>query len=385
MTRALRMNESPPWNERLFTGASLTDHVQLDGRTLHERSRLWGALCMAIYNPDPELLEAQIDSIKQQDYESWTCYVGIDGDDRNTYQLVKQLVGDDPRFEIHHFESNVGFYRNFERILGLVDARASWFALADQDDKWDHDKIASLLNLLTIRGAVAASGQARLTTSDGRILGVTTRRLVPLSSLILDNQITGCLSIFDRSVLAVALPFPSPTDVAYHDHWLGVCAAATGEIAISVVNYQDYTQHASNVIGEASGGKLFERCCALYRGRKFRHILSYVAEHRWGWRNSMAQELIRRVPSVGSDRSVAALAKTNARIPASATILAAGVRGDLPALRAAALLGGLWRFDLSGFLALQKAQRRPQCKGAAPRGLLWRYWNLERYESKSEQ
>ena len=55
----------------------------------------------------------------------------------------------------------LGFYRNFERALSLVPADADYVALADQDDAWRPEKLATLL---------AALGRRQLVYSDARVV-----------------------------------------------------------------------------------------------------------------------------------------------------------------------------------------------------------------------
>src|SRR4051794_12492211 len=98
-----------------------------------------GAIVMAVHRPDPELLVRQIRSLQAQTNRDWTCLVGLDGVDAPAVAQLAALVGNDPRFQMHAFVDNVGHYRHFERLLGMVPVEASWFALCDQDDRWRPD------------------------------------------------------------------------------------------------------------------------------------------------------------------------------------------------------------------------------------------------------
>ena len=95
-----------------------------------------GVVVMAVYRPDPVLLERQIESLRIQTVADWRCMIGIDGADSETHHLLKDLTGDDARFEVSEYADNVGVYRHFERLLREVDGDAAWVALADQDDYW---------------------------------------------------------------------------------------------------------------------------------------------------------------------------------------------------------------------------------------------------------
>jgi len=137
-----------------------------------------------------------------------------------------------------------------ERLLLRLPPAAFWVALSDQDDIWRHDELERLVP--TLADVALVSGQARLTEHPaGRVLGTTTRRWVPVDDLVMENQVTGSLSVFRRDLLDLALPFPrlhTPTQM--HDHWLGACAASTSGYAMVEEVVQDYVQHADNVVGE---------------------------------------------------------------------------------------------------------------------------------------
>ncbi len=72
--------------------------------------------------------------------------------------------------------------------------------------------------------------------ADGRAFEALQRR----------NLVTGATTVFRRSLLAAALPFP-PEWV--HDEWLAAIASATGRMDVLPEPLIDYRQHAANQIG----------------------------------------------------------------------------------------------------------------------------------------
>ena len=228
-----------------------------------------GFVVMAVFRPDPALLTRQIDSLQAQSVADWRCLIGIDGVDPEVRALVLDLVDADVRFEVREYEDNVGVYRHFERLLDSVPVGAAWVSLADQDDVWYTDKFERLLTVLDGPGVAAVSGQARLVDTSGAVLGTTDRLSADLGQLLLRNQVSGALVLFRRSVLDLALPFPGATDIAIHDHWLGVCAAAMGRVVVEDVRVQDYVQHAANVLGSVTArppSLPFELPCVIGAG-----------------------------------------------------------------------------------------------------------------------
>ena len=299
-----------------------------------------------MYRPDPDLLRKQLNSIAAQSFTDWTCHVGIDGPDAAALSLTREIVGDDARFVLHTFGENVGFFRNFERLVCLISARARWFALADQDDYWYPTKLSTLLDPLKSPDVMSVSGQARVVDRSGSLLSHTKRRETDLVSLLLNNQITGSLTIFRREILKIALPFPIPTDVAYHDHWLGVTARSLGATMIIDSVVQDYVQHEANSLGEEMPGRFRKRLTILStRATETGGMLRYLAENRWEWRVRMAKLIIDRVSPPPSDEAVLQIANGQLRGRVALKMFLSTIKHEAPPGRILALLIGAcgWR------------------------------------------
>lgn len=257
-----------------------------------------GVIALAVYRPDPALLTTQLRTVQSQTLREWACHIGIDGRDDTTAALVSALTEGDSRFVVHHFATNVGFYRNFERLLRLTTANAEWVALSDQDDAWDCTKLERLAGILTDRSVMAAMCQARVVDAQGVATGRTDRHPVPAESLVWDNQVTGSLAVFAVDVVRRALPFPSPTPAAYHDHWMGLVARCLGDVVVVDEALQDYVQHGANVLGERAGGTRRARVHALFRAGPASGV-RVLATQRWAWRRTMAMTIRARVPELG--------------------------------------------------------------------------------------
>jgi glycosyltransferase involved in cell wall biosynthesis len=215
------------------------------------------AICMATYEPDPELLRVQVESLRAQTVTSWVCVISDDCSTEERFEALLEVVGDDPRFVVSRSERNQGFYRNFERALGMIPAGPELVALCDQDDRWYPDKLALLRD--SIGTAELAYSDQRLVDPGGRILRETLwegrrNNHTNLASQVIANTIVGAASLFRRRLLEVALPFPEGVGWEFHDHWLGMAALATGEIAYVDRPLYDYVQHPSAVLGRVSGG-----------------------------------------------------------------------------------------------------------------------------------
>ena len=217
------------------------------------------AVCMATFNPRADLFRAQIESLRAQTLTDWLCVISDDGSDAAHLAEIEAAVAGDERFAVSRAPRRAGFYRNFERALSLAPAGARFVAMADQDDAWHPDKLATL---------VGALGDAQLVYSDARVVGpdgaviadTYWERRRPnhedLTSLLSANAITGAASLFPRALLDVALPFPPAQFAHFHDHWIGLCARARGRVAYVDRPLYDYVQHGGAVLGHAAANRV---------------------------------------------------------------------------------------------------------------------------------
>jgi glycosyltransferase involved in cell wall biosynthesis len=210
---------------------------------------------MATYEPDPQQLSQQLESLKRQTYQNWTCVISDDASSSVVKRQLADQVDGDPRFTVLHHTRRVGFYRNFETCLTHVPSKANLVAFCDQDDRWHADKLETLVETIRKRPeTMLVYSDMRLVNASGRVLrdslwGLARRNnATDLGRLMCANSVTGAASLFRRELLAVALPFPN-VGAQYHDHWLAILALATGDLTFVSRPLHDYVQHARNVVG----------------------------------------------------------------------------------------------------------------------------------------
>jgi glycosyltransferase involved in cell wall biosynthesis len=264
----------------------------------------FGVVALAAYKPDWNLFRRQLQSIQDQSHSNFLCLISADGGGDEIKAFVAETLLDDTRFQVIGFDERLGFYGNFERVLEHVPEDAGWIALSDQDDYWYPNKLETLLPCLSQYSL--ASGQARVVTETGIVLAESTKRCnVPPSHLLLDNQITGSLSVFRKELLDTVLPFPRLSNPSEnHDHWIGLCAAVAEGAYIADVIVQDYVQHGGNVLGEPDRRFKLSRSIDNFRrmGRKYEggsglsSLLRVMTNIKFGWSRSMVLELRGRAP-----------------------------------------------------------------------------------------
>jgi glycosyltransferase involved in cell wall biosynthesis len=246
------------------------------------------AICMATFEPDMRLFRTQIDSLRSQGDRSWICLISDDHSSTERFDEMIAVLDGDPRFAVSRSEERGGFYRNFERALGLVPREAELVALSDQDDRWHSGKLEALRAALR-GGAVLAYSDLRLVDADGRVLRETfwqgrRNNHTNLASMLVANTVGGAAMLFRREIAELALPFPELPGLQFHDHWLGVLALAAGDLAYVERPLYDYVQHRGAVFGDVSlgtaapaagrGGPLANWRAAYFHGYLARDLLA---------------------------------------------------------------------------------------------------------------
>ena len=231
------------------------------------------AICMGTFNPPPGLLERQLESIRRQSDEDWTCVISDDHSDEAQFEVLREAVAGDPRFTISRSPVRIGFYRNFERALGLIPREAALVALCDQDDIWHPDKLATLRD--SLEDAALVYSDQRLVDSDGAVLRDTmwsgrANNFGNLASMLVANTVTGAASLLRREVAEHSLPFPDSPGIEFHDHWIGLVALASGDIRYVERPLYDYVQHRGAVLGKVARA-----------GRGGPHRLGRAARGHW--------------------------------------------------------------------------------------------------------
>jgi len=246
------------------------------------------AVCMATWEPPRELLERQIDSIRKQTHDDWICLISDDASSADAVAAIGEVIGGDDRFVLSSSAERLGFYRNFERALAMVPPDAGYVALSDQDDRWRPDKLERLLAAMD-DGVKLAYSDMRIVGDEGDVLSETYWSFRPnnhtdFASLVVANTVTGAASLFDRDLLADALPFPPPLGNAYHDHWIAQVALALGRLAYVPEPLYDYVQHGDAALGHLGANN--NGLNSESRAQRVRRFGGRVREHgvHPGWR-----------------------------------------------------------------------------------------------------
>ena len=107
------------------------------------------SIAMATYN-GAEFVAEQIESILMQTYTDFELIISDDCSKDNTVEILNQFASKDKRIKVIVNEKNLGFKKNFEKIISLC--KGDYIAFCDQDDIWTLDHLEILLNEIKDKG-----------------------------------------------------------------------------------------------------------------------------------------------------------------------------------------------------------------------------------------
>jgi glycosyltransferase involved in cell wall biosynthesis len=212
-------------------------------------------------------IEEQLRSILGQTLIPTEIVVSDDASTDRTIALIESTIADwrkqypDARFEVRFLHNPValGVTSNFEQAI--LGATGDLIALSDQDDVWLPNRIERMVSVFDNRpDLLLLHTDAFLIDAVGRrmpgslleALEVSTRTRAAVHSgealgeLMKRNIVTGATTMFRRSLIKVAVPFPAAW---LHDEWLAIVAASTGTVDLLEESLLEYRQHGANQVG----------------------------------------------------------------------------------------------------------------------------------------
>ena len=184
---------------------------------------------MATYEPPLDLFQRQLDSIRAQTHRDWVCVISDDCSRPERFAAIQADVAATRASCVSRSRRRLGFYRNFERALRSRRPRRTHVALADQDDAWHPEKLATLL--AEIGDAQLVYSDARIVDRDGELvaehlLGAPAQQPHrPALAAGGQRRDRRRVAASARDLLDDALPFPPAQFAHFHDHWLALVRA----------------------------------------------------------------------------------------------------------------------------------------------------------------
>lgn len=218
-------------------------------------------IILATYNGE-KYLQAQLDSICNQDFSSWHLYVRDDGSQDKTLQILEKKYYEipDKMTIVTSTLGNCGVIGNFSELLSQT--KEQYILFSDQDDVWKPNKISISLEKMKLLERQFGCHLPLLVHTDLTIVNehlqvihpsfkqfarLNFRLFTSLNRLLVQNVVTGCTMLINRPLADLSMPIPK--DVVMHDWWIALCAAAFGQIGWIDGSTIYYRQHGKNSVG----------------------------------------------------------------------------------------------------------------------------------------
>ena len=210
-----------------------------------------------------EYISEQLDSIGRQTCLPNRLIVCDDASQDDTVEIVREWSRGVPfQVDIYVNDSGLGVIGNFEKALALTEGEYIFFA--DQDDVWMPEKMELSLRELRLLEYRYGRETPCLVHTDLTVVDDSLRIIhksflenqglhhiadekKQLSSLMVQNFVTGCTMIINRALREKSLPFPK--GIIMHDYWLALVAAMCGKIGFVGKTTLLYRQHGRNTVG----------------------------------------------------------------------------------------------------------------------------------------
>lgn len=207
------------------------------------------SIIIAAYNGE-KFLAAQLESIVHQSYANIEIIVLDDGSTDNTRKILDQYAAQYKNIQLHFNTTNLGYIKNFEK--GCQLASGNYISFCDQDDVWEPDKTAILMQAignypmvycddLFVNGTLESmdkkhSDLKNLSSFDNCLYFAT------------DNCVGGHNLIMRKEIFVAAFPFPI---VMPHDLWCAFIACFYGGIQYVDKPLVKWRQHENNITTSA--------------------------------------------------------------------------------------------------------------------------------------
>ena len=216
-------------------------------------------ILLATYN-GAKYLREQIDSILKQTYSNFRLLISDDCSTDETLDILKEYEEKDSRITVYRQEENLGYVKNFEFLLGLVENKI--FALSDQDDIWIEDKIEVAIKKIEETKADLYFSDLYLIDEKGNKISDSFwkqkgfyKKVIKdkkYKGLLLNNYVTGCTIVSKKEFIKKITPFPKEM---MHDYWIAIVVSLKGKIVYDKVPHINYRQHTDNQVGSKMKSK----------------------------------------------------------------------------------------------------------------------------------
>lgn len=200
------------------------------------------SIAMTTFNGERYLKE-QLDSFLYQTQLPDELVICDDCSTDKTIEILEKFSSIAPfDVKIHINEKNLGFNRNFEKVIDLC--KGDLIFISDHDDLWFENKIATMSNfILSKEGVFMAMNDCEMADSELRGTGISKIDQVQNYQGSIEGFIPGCCSVFLRKYKELIFPFPHNFS---YDSWISFIGINTDTRVILKEILQLYRRYQDN-------------------------------------------------------------------------------------------------------------------------------------------
>jgi glycosyltransferase involved in cell wall biosynthesis len=202
------------------------------------------SIAMCTYNGEKYLTQ-QIDSLLQQTYTNIEIVITDDASADHTIKILQEYAQQHSRIKFFVNEKNIGYNKNFERAITLCSG--AYIAISDQDDIWEADKIAVMMQQWPAQSQFIYSLSGNFTDADfaGRTAApnVVYTDVDDVHKLVFNSPVHGHACMFKKELMDMCTPFP---ENIFYDWWISMHAATAGVIGCVPQTLTWHRHHSAN-------------------------------------------------------------------------------------------------------------------------------------------
>ena len=218
-------------------------------------------ILLAVYQGE-HFLSAQIESIINQTYSDWKLLIRDDGSTDNSINIIESYIKSYPN-KIVLIRDSVECHSSKANFMQLLKhASQDYVLFCDQDDIWDKNKIATMMEQMTLYEQSFGSNYPILLASQLKVVNSLLHPLhkqqmtidsnrMHINKILVDNEIPGCTMMFNKALYS-RIGNPDINKIVMHDWWIALFACTFGKISIIDQELVLYRQHDDNESGAAN-------------------------------------------------------------------------------------------------------------------------------------
>ena len=227
------------------------------------------AILLTTYNGEKFLFE-QVESIMNQTFHNFVCYVHDDGSKDGTLNILQKMKEKyDEKIVILDYPRQGRPRDNFLSMIEYVDS--PYIMFADQDDYWLPEKIQKTLAKMK-EGEAQSGGCAIAVYSDVKVVDEKLKTIsesfysytkkdpkqTSMCDLIMHNVALGCTMMINRELYKRYMQ-SELTTIPNHDWLFMLLAKLCGEVYYISEPLMLYRQHSRNSVGASKGKNFYDK------------------------------------------------------------------------------------------------------------------------------